>query len=306
MKCQPPVPISWSPQELQTGIYRRLLFSRRRGLSRGQTLPGLICVSNKLHVTAKSLADYRFVVQEAGDTENVPLFFPHAMFGGAHLRMIAHPTFPLRASGLLHLRNHVLQHRPFSASELWDMRCVLSRQRHVEKGLEFDFDSRVTIDGQVVWESISTYFKRGKGAHIDASHELEASPLAGLFAGIEATAVTKTTIGVPYNIGKRYAKVTGDYNPIHVSNLAAKLFGFKRAIAHGMWSVARTVHELPTIGGSIRHDVAFKGPMYVNSQAEIRCDDHGRFEIYCGTNTRPVIVGLYRQAAEGERLSAIA
>ncbi|WP_257183194.1 MaoC family dehydratase [Corynebacterium cystitidis] len=39
-------------------------------------------------------------------------------------------------------------------------------------------------------------------------------------------------------MGRQYAKVTGDFNPIHLGAASAKLFGFKSAIAHGMWTHA--------------------------------------------------------------------
>ncbi len=40
------------------------------------------------------------------------------------------------------------------------------------------------------------------------------------------------------DIGRRYARVSGDYNPIHLHPLTAKMLGFKKAIAHGMFSKA--------------------------------------------------------------------
>ncbi|GMH75788.1 hypothetical protein TrLO_g2664 [Triparma laevis f. longispina] len=41
----------------------------------------------------------------------------------------------------------------------------------------------------------------------------------------------------PVTAGRTYAGLNGDINPIHVSPLAAKLFGYKSCIAHGMFSV---------------------------------------------------------------------
>ncbi|MFE9878503.1 MaoC family dehydratase [Streptomyces sp. NPDC005784] len=41
------------------------------------------------------------------------------------------------------------------------------------------------------------------------------------------------------DVGRRYGAVSGDRNPIHLHPLTARLFGFPRAIAHGMWTVAR-------------------------------------------------------------------
>src|SRR5699024_7533951 len=41
--------------------------------------------------------------------------------------------------------------------------------------------------------------------------------------------------------GRRYAEVSGDRNPIHLGSVPAKLFGFQRAIAHGMYTAARAL-----------------------------------------------------------------
>jgi acyl dehydratase len=49
---------------------------------------------------------------------------------------------------------------------------------------------------------------------------------------------------LPGDLGRRYAGVSGDRNPIHMHALSAKLFGFPRAIAHGMWTQARCLAAL--------------------------------------------------------------
>ncbi len=75
---------------------------------------------------------------------------------------------------------------------------------------------------------------------------------------------------VPADIGRRYAAVSGDRNPIHLSKLTARLFGFPRAIAHGMWLAARTLAvlegRLPDAGTV---DVAFKAPVLLPSTIAI-------------------------------------
>ena len=55
---------------------------------------------------------------------------------------------------------------------------------------------------------------------------------------------TGTTWRLPGDLGRRYAAVSGDHNPIHLYPLTAKAFGFPRQIAHGMWSKARCVAAL--------------------------------------------------------------
>jgi hypothetical protein len=49
-------------------------------------------------------------------------------------------------------------------------------------------------------------------------------------------------------------------NPIHVSDVTARLFGFPRAIAHGMWSLARCA-ALLDVRGPCRLEAHFKLPV---------------------------------------------
>ncbi|HBP2819170.1 TPA: acyl dehydratase, partial [Pseudomonas aeruginosa] len=62
---------------------------------------------------------------------------------------------------------------------------------------------------------------------------------------------------------RRYARAAGDYNPIHLSAPSAKLFGFPRAIAHGLWNKARSLaalgERLPASG--YRVEVRFQKPV---------------------------------------------
>lgn len=295
MDCAPEIRVDWSPAEVPANIYRRLFLSWRTGLQPGQVLPRISCRGFAIHGDPKKLNAYCRVTRSNLESKGPPLLYPHALLGSAHLLIISHAQFPLGALGLLHLRNHVIRYRTMEVDAPWDLKCELSRQRNVEKGLEFDFDSTVTVDGELVWQSISTYLKRGK-----RTAKVEASPLSDLFPPLAETSSSES-FDVPSDIGKQYARVTGDYNPIHVSTLAAKVFGFKRAIAHGMWSVARTLGTLPHIAGPVRLDVAFKGPMFTGSQAAVAIDS-SRFDVFCDRNPRPVIVGTCRSAEPGETL----
>ncbi|EGD82941.1 hypothetical protein PTSG_03574 [Salpingoeca rosetta] len=51
---------------------------------------------------------------------------------------------------------------------------------------------------------------------------------------------------LPHNIGWQYARCSGDYNPIHIHPLTAKLFGQPTCIAHGMYTLARAVAGVTT------------------------------------------------------------
>ncbi len=73
----------------------------------------------------------------------------------------------------------------------------------------------------------------------------------------------------PKSVGRAYVgfwfhcSPNPDYNPIHLSAPSAKLFGFPRAIAHGLWNKARSLaalgERLPASG--YRVEVRFQKPV---------------------------------------------
>jgi acyl dehydratase len=66
------------------------------------------------------------------------------------------------------------------------------------------------------------------------------------------------------DVGRRYAAVSGDHNPIHLYPLTARALGFKRQIAHGMWSAARCVAALENrLPDAVTVDVAFRRPLFL-------------------------------------------
>ena len=100
------------------------------------------------------------------------------------------------------------------------------------------------------------------------------------------------------NIGRRYARVSGDYNPIHLSALSAKLFGFPRAIAHGLWNKARALAalqgHLPASGYSI--EVRFQKPVLLPSNLRMRASlpaAEGQFDLR-GKDDVPHMAGYWQ------------
>ena len=74
---------------------------------------------------------------------------------------------------------------------------------------------------------------------------------------------------LPDDLGRRYASVSGDRNPIHMHSLTAKAFGFPRAIAHGMWTKARCIAALePSLPNAYQVDVDFRKPILLPAQVD--------------------------------------
>ena len=84
------------------------------------------------------------------------------------------------------------------------------------------------------------------------------------------------------NLGRQYAAVSGDHNPIHLHSWSAKPFGFPRAIAHGMWTKAHCLASL-RLPDAFETSVRFKQPILLPSrvtfgEAGDRYAVHGHLE----------------------------
>ncbi len=118
-----------------------------------------------------------------------------------------------------------------------------------------------------MWRGESTNLRRG-GEDSSAAKGQDSSEPAALRDEAEWA--------LPGDLGRRYAGVAGDRNPIHLYGFTAKAFGFPRQIAHGMWTKARCLAQLDTrLPDAFTVDVAFKRPILLPSKVTFASDDEG-------------------------------
>jgi hypothetical protein len=170
--------------------------------------------------------------------DTAPLTFPHVLAFPLHIAVLSSPEFPFPAIGTLHLANSITQHRAVGVGETLRIEVHTSPVRAHPKGRAVDFLTTATADGETVWESISTYLRRGPSGETGSSEDDGAPP------GDLRVVPGRVTWRLGGDVGRRYAAVSGDHNPIHLHSLTAKALGFPRQIAHGMWSLARCVGAL--------------------------------------------------------------
>jgi acyl dehydratase len=218
----------------------------------GGDLPDLRLTRRGVGIDIDHVAAYAEVCRFA-PSETLPLTYPHMLAFGLHMGIMTDGSFPYPAIGTVHLRNSITQHRPIAPSEVLDVTATATDLRGHAKGKVFDLVTTVTTAaGEVVWESTSTYLRVGKGdpGATAAGPSLPVVPGNGV------------EWRLPGNLGRRYAAVSGDHNPIHLYPLTAKAFGFPRQIAHGMWSKARCVAAIANrLPDAVTVEVEFKKPI---------------------------------------------
>jgi acyl dehydratase len=189
-------------------------------------------------------------------SDTLPPTYPHMLAFPMHLALITDGRFPLAAMGLVHIANAITVHRPLRASERLSLRVWATPLEPHPRGRQFTVRTEARVGDELVWEESSTNLSRGKGAADGA--------MAVVVPSSEELPATATW-RCPGDLGRRYGSVSGDLNPIHLHPLSARLFGFRSAIAHGMWTKARCLAALgPELGGrgqGYAVEVAFRKPI---------------------------------------------
>lgn len=186
-----------------------------------------------LRVDLARLAAYERVCGFATGDDALPVTYPHVLAFPLAMRLMSARDFPLPLLGLVHTSMAITRHRPLAATGEYELTVYVDGLASHRRGTEAGVVTEMRVGAEVVWESRSTYLAR----HRTSS--------AGAVEG--AAAVTEPDRPLPAlaewrlagDVGRRYASASGDRNPIHLHPLTARLFGFPRAIAHGMWTVAR-------------------------------------------------------------------
>ena len=216
-------------------------------------------------------------------SDTLPPTYPHVLAFPLALDLIASRDFPFGALGLVHVDNAIEQLRPLRADDTLDLLVWSERLAAHPRGRTIDVVAEGSVGGEPVWRDRSTYLHR-EGGRAPKDGKRHTQPP-------EADAVWD----VPGGVGRRYAAVSGDRNPIHLHRLAARLFGQPGAIAHGMWSKARCLAALQGhLPDAFAVEVAFKLPLRLPAKvafASWRDGDARRFALHDARSGEPHLDG---------------
>ena len=155
-----------------------------------------------------------------------------------HMAILADAGFPFPAMGLVHMSQGVSQTRPIPANAPLILRAFSSAARLEKRGMSFGMITEASLHGEVVWRGET------RALAIDRRQQ-QPRPKARRPAEAQSKFPTEPRCAVrllvPESTGRRYAAIAGDLNPIHQRALLARLFGFRRAIVHGTWTLARAL-----------------------------------------------------------------
>ena len=243
----------------------------------GDGLPDSVHEVRDVAVSLDHLSDYTEVCGFQR-MDRLPATYPHVLAFPLAMQLMTERRFPFSVLGMVHIGNDITQHRPVSPDELLSVRVHAEGLEPHDRGTQFTIAAQARVGEEVVWESRNRYLHReGGGGKKDGQRD----------APLPARAHWK----VSDDIGRRYAAVSGDRNPIHLHPLTAKLFGMPRPIAHGMWVKARCLAELEqTLPDAFTVSVRFKLPLFLPAQVAFGSRD-GAFEVRDASSGKPHLSG---------------
>lgn len=245
-------------------LYLKAAASFRRRPGAIKTLPQLSLTRRGYRADARRLADYRRLCGMA-ESPWLPITFPQVLVTPLHMALMTQSGFPLPLLGLVHVANRIEQHQPLAADGTFDATVRVGDCRQVRAGLEFDLLTEIQGDNGLAWSAITTIIHRQPRPK-QASAARQAVPAE------TPVLADYLALAVPADTGRRYAALSGDYNPIHLYAATAKLFGFPRAIAHGMWSLARCLGALEgqLAAAPSQLEVQFKQPLLLPGRVTLK------------------------------------
>lgn len=228
-----------------------------------QVLPNTEFHIEQLNLNKSLIKPFHSVVYWNTQVEYIHPCYLHTLAFPLHLKLLLLPACPFPLLGLIHLSNNIKQLRPVITGENLTMTACFGRLSKHAKGWTFNINIEFYSESEMVWSSQSHYLSRTKNANAQAIERTRDKQ-------IDCEQI-KVTQHLSDNLGRQYAKVSGDFNPIHLTKLSAKLFGLKRHIIHGMWTKAFCLSQLQNYGLAdlakpFEVNVEFKQPLYLPSQ----------------------------------------
>ena len=249
--------LSGSPSILPLYVRAAAATVVRRGA--GEIPTALALELSEVDVDATHLAAYAKVCgYRLRDV--LPPTYLHVVAFPLHLALMSDGRFPFGAVGLVHVANRIVQHRPVRLEETVSMRVHATALEPHPRGRAFTIVSEARARDELVWTGESTILRREKSPDggaakrpADDDPRPEPPPVRAQWR-------------LPGDLGRRYASVSGDRNPIHMHDVPAKLLGFPRTIAHGMWTKARCLAALENrLPGAFSAEARFRKPVLLPS-----------------------------------------
>lgn len=246
-----------------------MVLARRPG-SDPPTVPDVAYLARGSVADPRRLAAYQHLIGEPA-TDRVPPGFVHVVAFPVAMALMARDDFPLSLLGLVHVANRVEQSRTLRLGDLMDIRAYARGLAPHPRGTQVELVVEVSAPGggrgDVWWRGVSTYLARTVRPGRARTGDAPVAPAREPFTPPEPTG----RWDLAADVGRRYAAVSGDINPIHLAAIGGRALGFRRAIAHGMYTATRGLSMVGSArGDAFDWDATFEAPVLLPGRVAVR------------------------------------
>jgi hypothetical protein len=258
----------------------RALFKRPQR-HRQAAMPELVTAYRLDQLPLEEIARYREAFGFTG--EHIPLTWWYLIAQRAHLATMLAPGFPFKIVGLVHMDNALQEHGQPTPGEPLLVRTILRLLPPSSSGaLRCVLETTGGTGGAAVFTCTSTYLIR-RGARSNAEKRETDVSLPG--ALLKQWSLDRAA-------GRRYARLSGDWNPIHLYGWSARLMGMRAPIIHGMHTLTSSCAALESAAGQHLTGIAcrFRAPITLRSKVSLHVEE-GTGNFVVETSGRPAVTG---------------
>jgi acyl dehydratase len=245
--------------------YPRVVLVRRPPITEVTEPPEIVASVPGVMLDADAVARYAQMCG-FGATATLPVTFPHVLAMPLHLKIFGNGAFPLRPMGLIHLSNVIESLGELTAGSRVDITVAARNYQRTDAGLVFDMATEISSGGRPLWRETCVFLSRWPEDMLRQGGRPPRPPKAPKDSAVLAE------LDVSLRTAWAYARVAADYNPIHLSDRAARFLGLRGSIGHGMWSLARSLAQapVPVIPHGVRIETQFLTPVQLPARVAVK------------------------------------
>lgn len=247
------------------------LIARQKTLSVNEFEPFSIEFNN-LYANSKQLLRFQ---KQFGDPNDIPTFAFITAFK-ASLQTLSQAPIASPIMGLIHLSSEfqILVRHNWCAP--FDLKITIDKCEQTDKGLVYTVVSDFYQYGTITIRNVNTMLSKDRayqGQKTAPAHQ----------ANEEFTELTSWTI--KSKTAWSYARLSGDFNPIHIHKRLAKAFGLRNMVIHGMYNASKALAEIKALNTPMSSIVSihFNKPCFVPNKVKLLKDEvnqtYGLFSI---------------------------
>ena len=205
----------------------------------------------------------------------VPLPYWYLPVQRAHMATLLSDDFPYRLAGIVHVENELAAHTQAPANAPIVLATRIDILPPTASGAVYcALETIGSSNGERIFTCTSKYLAV-RGARSGKARGQR--PIAEPGAVIDSWTLAPSS-------GRAYARISGDWNPIHLTRWSARLMGLPAPIIHGMHSLARTCAALEKNAGRpvVSISVRFTAPVPLGEAAVLtRGIQPDRYVLFC-------------------------